>query len=308
MPHFERLTIGDREFVDAYMRRYGEKSAHHSFASLWCFDASERAMIAEQDDFLLVRRTAYDTEDTFCCMPPFGDARDEEGFGKAVDALLAGARAENKVLCFRHVTAGRRALLERLYPGGFTYTPSRDHAEYLYKAETLAALEGGEMQKRRAELRRFERNYGDRITVKDIGNETAEDIRAFQRTWLAERIEAGASEMSLTAENDAVTRALDSLSVLRPGGVVLYLDGRVCGYEIGFGISENTFDSMFAKGDRNVKDVYRKIHNEMAMTARDAGYAYINLEEDLGDAGLRKTKTEYHPIALIEMAEAKAKM
>ena len=64
-------------------------------------------------------------------------------------------------------------------------------------------------------------------------------------------------------------------------------------------MSENCFDEIANKGDRNIPNVSRVLVNEFVKICC-AGYEYINREEDLGVVGLRQIKTDYRPDFMID--------
>ena len=53
------------------------------------------------------------------------------------------------------------------------------------------------------------------------------------------------------------------------------------------------------KADPNINGLYQTIMQEF-MQRQAATFEYVNLEQDLGIEGLRKSKLSYHPVAMVK--------
>ena len=61
----------------------------------------------------------------------------------------------------RGVTEDKKALLEELYPGKFSFTAYRDSFDYIYTVEELTELHGKKLQAKRNHCNRFEQDHPD---------------------------------------------------------------------------------------------------------------------------------------------------
>ena len=76
------------------------------------------------------------------------------------------------------------------------------------------------------------------------------------------------------------------------------MEGRV----IGFSLGEILHDTLFThveKADRAYKGAYQYLTQQFACLYGNQA-SYINREEDMGDAGLRRAKEAYHPITRLK--------
>ena len=80
---------------------------------------------------------------------------------------------------------------------------------------------------------------------------------------------------------------------------MLRVDGRLAAFSIGEPICSNVFGVHIEKADTRYHGAYPAMAREFAAHfAMD--YTYLNREEDLGIAGLRKSKLSYYPELLLE--------
>ena len=64
-------------------------------------------------------------------------------------------------------------------------------------------------------------------------------------------------------------------------------------------LNPDTLVIRILKADPNITGLYQTIMNEF-LSRQSKSFDYVNLEEDLGIAGLRKSKLSYHPIEMIQ--------
>ena len=64
-------------------------------------------------------------------------------------------------------------------------------------------------------------------------------------------------------------------------------------------LTEHTVLIHFEKGDPAYKGVYQAINRMFLEQAADS-FQFVNREQDLGDAGLRKAKLSYHPVDFVK--------
>ena len=101
------------------------------------------------------------------------------------------------------------------------------------------------------------------------------------------------------AEQYAIHTFFENFSALELKGGVLRVDGRLAAFSIGEPICSNVFGVHIEKADTRYHGAYPAMAREFAAHfAMD--YTYLNREEDLGIAGLRKSKLSYYPELLLE--------
>ena len=73
---------------------------------------------------------------------------------------------------------------------------------------------------------------------------------------------------------------------------------------VGFSIIEVAHDGygfiQFEKADTTFVGVFQYLKRETARVLQAAGCRFINYEQDLGIAGIRKAKLSYHPVYMLK--------
>lgn len=186
--------------------------------------------------------------------------------------------------------------LDLIKDAGFNYDyyEQVDFADYLYNADDLIFLKGKKYAGQRNLINQFNRLYPN-WAYHQITQENLDIIKHFFCNNYSISQLAGDMERE---EHAKVKEVLDNYSVYGFCGAYLEVDGKV----VGFSLGERILDTLFChveKADRNFKGAYQMLCNLFAKTFADKGVLYINREEDLGDAGLKKAKTDYHPVRLL---------
>ncbi len=292
--HFEQLNLTDYDRVYEYTSKYGEGSCQHSFVSMYCLSEKYGDAICEYDGFLFTLRRNLCDANYRVYLAPLG----EGDLKAAYSLILDNAKRHKKKVKFCSLTESHAKFLKENFPGVFEIEYERGLAEYIYKSENLAYFPGRGLKERRHEVNKFWKTYGDRAVCTRITADDLDDIMAFEMNWLHDNKDRDDIEM-LRRESRMMHMQIDIFNELRLSGVVLRIDGEVNAFGYGVKLSDDYFDAILEKGDRNNPLIYKVIRQEsVKQCAMDC--KYVNMEEDLGFDGLRLMKMKYHPEYLIE--------
>ena len=289
---FKPVELKDKELIDSYSFRYGDNSCQHSFVSMYGHFGKYGDSFFESEGWLYLNRSGLNSEGKKVYLCPMGDPSDEEGFMRAMENLLEDAASEGKKVVFETATAEARERIEELLPGVFRFEYSRDWAEYIYTRKKLVNLTGSHLAKRRYQYRSFYRKFEGRVRLEMIKPGDIEDILAFQERWMSERMAEG-DNPQLLEENEAILRELGAFERLSLQGIIIYVDEGIAGYAYGTALSDDCFDVLCEKGDRNIDNIYRVLKRELPEKLEE--FSKFNWEEDVGDTGLRQIKLDYYP-------------
>jgi hypothetical protein len=171
----------------------------------------------------------------------------------------------------------------------------RDNADYLYRREDLAALQGKRYHKKKNRLNVFLNRY--EYTVAPYGPEYRDGCRALLAAWREARMLEG-ENLSLEREAQATAEALELAEELGLAGLVVLVGGKVKGFVLGERLNQETSVCHFEKADPQLEGLSQFLDREFnRLLFTDC--TYVNREQDLGDEGLRMAKSTYHPIELI---------
>jgi hypothetical protein len=168
---------------------------------------------------------------------------------------------------------------------------SREHWDYLYDVNELTQLGGRRFHKKKNLLNQFKKNYDFQFVPLDV--EMIDMAMALQEKWCTwhdcQSLDA------LAAENLAISRVLGSWEKLEdPIGGAILVDRQMVAYTIAEPLSKDTLVIHFEKGNVDFKGTYQAV-NQMFLEYFGQNFKIVNREQDLGDAGLRKSKLSYNP-------------
>ena len=95
------------------------------------------------------------------------------------------------------------------------------------------------------------------------------------------------------------SEALQKIPGLALWGTIYYIDNKAAGFIIGEALNMDTFCLHFAKASTKYHGIYEFMFNDTAKRLQSQ-YKYLNLEEDMGNKNLRRTKDSYGPELLLK--------
>ncbi|MBQ7646510.1 MAG: DUF2156 domain-containing protein, partial [Clostridia bacterium] len=242
---FKPVLIEDYETIYPYTSAYGEGSCQHSPVSMYSLSEKYGDSYCIQDGFLYVMRSALCEGDHRVYLAPLGKGPTRDAFLRILD----DAAHYGKKVRFYTLTEKAAALLDDCFPGRFLIEEDRDLAEYVYKTRIMATFPGIHLKKRRNEVNAFLVEYRDRVTVEPITSANKEEIKKFEHTWV--EINKSTHDMfALEREERMIIKQLDHFDELHLSGLVVRIDGEICGFGYGTKLSDGFYDAIAEKGDR----------------------------------------------------------
>lgn len=224
------------------------------------------------------------------------------GFPKGRDvscAVMTIKRSFNEPK-FYGLTEKEVQVLSSLCPDEYTFTPTRDYFDYVYRVEDLAALKGKRYHSKRNHISYFEKNFD--WSYEEIDESNIEDCIAMHKKWFELNVEK--NRESLEAESEVLDYCFNHYFELDFLGGLIRKDGEVVAFTYGEKLNDTTFDTHFEKAFSDIRGAYPMINREFAKNSL-TGYEFVNREDDIGSEGLRKAKLSYHPILLQKFTAVK---
>jgi hypothetical protein len=172
--------------------------------------------------------------------------------------------------------------------------------DYVYRAESLAALAGDPYKSQRALCNKAERLGGLEVRSYHLDDRAA--CRALFDRWTAQKQEGLLDTMGrylledARAAHELVWSLSDRLGLI---GRVACVDGRVTGYTFGYRLAPDTFAVLLEVADRSATGLAQYLFRDTCRMAVKDGAEFINAMDDGGLEGLRAAKAAYHPVALV---------
>lgn len=229
----------------------------------------------------------------FVCLYPCGEGE----LRPVIEALRREAARRGLSFALRAVTEDKKQTLMRLYPGCFSFYPMRAAADYVYSVDELSQLRGRKYQQKRNYCHRFEVLYPD-WHVEPVTAKNAALCAQMAQKWY-DRHPKG---MAADCERKAIALAAESFASLGMDGLLLYAAGDVAAFSLGGLMNARYYDVCFEKAFTEIDGAYAVINREFSrMVAEKYPHVeFLNREDDMGIAGLRKAKLSYRPTLLLE--------
>ncbi len=289
MLNFSALKPEDKGVYDTLLQNCGERGCEYNFANLFLWGRQKATVHGGNLAFFCQfnRRSVY--------LFPVG-----QDVKPTLDAIIHDACKRGIPCRLTGLTAEDCQKLEQWYPGQFYFQPDRDSFDYIYSIDALADLKGKKLQRKRNHCNRFHLLHPG-CTTAPITDENTPQVQEMLDTWYVQR-KAADPTASFHLERTAITRALQYRKELGMEGLVLLEKGRVIAMTLGSRLSGNTFDVHFEKAAEGFDGAYSVINQEFARYLKEKypEVKWLNREDDLGLAGLRKAKLSYCPDRLVE--------
>ena len=227
-------------------------------------------------------------------LPAGGDP--EEG----VRTLARDSRERGVPLSMYGVTARTTAVLERSFPGAFSFYEVRNGFDYVYDVTRLAELKGKKLQAKRNHIHRFEDACPD-CAILELTEARIPQARAMIADWY-ETHRRSHPEADFAAEQRALEIAFERFAEFGFEGLLLVSGGRTVAMTMGTRIRHDVFDVNFEKAVPDVQGAYAAVNRAFAgyLHAKYPELTRLNREDDMGLEGLRKAKLSYYPDELLK--------
>lgn len=289
---FKKLEFDDLELIRAYYEKYTNKTCDRTIGGSFMWRDYFHTMYAMVED-TLVMKCIKDGETVFCF--PMGERVDD-----ALSAIENYCEAEGIVPEFVSLSLDEMEYLKKHYPEA-TIIENRDWSDYLYLTSDHANFTGRKFTTQRNHINKFLRNY-ENWELRLIDDNTLADVKAFYSDYEARFAK---SEVTAIEEQEKTNEVLDRYEDYGFVGYALYVENKV----VGFAIGEIVGDVMFIhveKADKDMEGVNTMLVMQFAKQFEDR-VTYLNREEDVGDMGLRYSKTKYRPIDMVYKYEVNFK-
>lgn len=287
---FHPLSLSDRERVQRITRGGPHRNCDLNFMNQMGWRSLFGTELAALPGRLVFR---FKIRDRLAYQLVVADGK----WGEALEQVAADARRMGQPLLLMGVCRHAMIQIERAFPGRFRFLLSRDYCDYLYRRDALATLSGKKLQAKRNHANKFARLYPGYVFA-PLRREDVPDCLELAGRWVAGR-EGDGSVIDYQGEQRAIRFVLGHWEELGGLGGTVRVGGRLVAFTYGAAVNADTFDVCVEKADTSYEGAYAVINRDFARSL-PASYIYVNREEDIGIAGLRKAKLSYHPLVLLE--------
>ncbi len=181
-----------------------------------------------------------------------------------------------------------------LRAAGFAVSEEEGQADYVYLVSELIELPGNRFRTKRQHLKRFQTERRWEYRRLDAGL-VGECLR-LEEDWC--RVRVCPRQLGLEAERVAIWEALEGFGRLDYAGGAILVEGRLAAFTLGERLNNECAIIHIEKANPEIEGLYQAI-NQQFLARELSAFRFINREQDLNDAGLRRAKLSYHPHHLV---------
>jgi len=183
------------------------------------------------------------------------------------------------------------AVLSHLDPGSVTWDCVRADADYVYQAQRFSDYRGSRLRKRRDQMNWLLKAHD--VSVQPLNASTRDLAANILAGWMEDK-----SQVPGGADAAPCLDALNALDLLGLEGFVYCADGYPAGFMVTERLSAPVQVIRFAKGRDAFRGIYPYMFHHFC-SGVDRNVEWLNFEQDLGQAGLRRSKKSYDPVKML---------
>lgn len=280
-PEFKPLGIEDQEEVESFFQRFPQETSDYNFANLFIWRRYDHPKLTKINGNLCILLEPEGGTPYF--LPPVGENMIAETIEIICDYLKMAPQLRMVPKNFvRRYFYGKKS---------FCCSLDRDNSDYIYRVSDLIFLRGKKYDGKRNWIKRFLRNFSAEYSPlgKNLLSSGFELIQAWAK---------GRSSPLLKYELEAIEEGLNNLERLKLIGRAILISKKVEALMIGGKINSEMAVVYIQVANREISGLPQYFHQRFAAEEL-LSYKYVNWEQDLGIAGLRKAKLSYHPCRMI---------
>ena len=288
---FHKLTVADREAVQAVSLKAGRRNCNFTFANLVGWQKWFGTEVCVLKDAVVLRFNLDGERAYMLCMQGTPSCELLQALCEDCSHKLILLGLEDDAALQLQQNACREGI-------SINVESMRDQYDYIYKRSDLALLQGGKLKAKRNHVNRFNALYPG-FEYRPLTPDLFDDCRRVVEMWQDEKEHENPSYGdTIQAEHDVMETIFAHWDELGMIGGSIYVDGRMVAFTYGSAVTDDTFDVCMEKADRDVEGAFSVINQQFCAHLPE-NYIFVNREEDMGLEGLRKAKLSYHPEMLL---------
>lgn len=284
-PAFTTIDTSHRVEVEAITSKF-EPYSDFNFISLFCWNTDGSAEISTLNGNLVIKLLDYIT-------------------GKPIYSLVGSQKIDESLkVLLAHVDKLQlvpEAVIKLIKnKTWFEIEEDANNHDYIYSVHEHAHLPGKKFRGKKKKSRRFERIHSQRYQIREVNltdKEAADKVIAIFDRWASSKNKDG---QDVKSEKEAITRLLQHSPNLNTVGLMITVDEQPAGFSIHELVGKNYAICHFHKTIPRYGNIDVFLSSAASKDLMARGRTFVNWEQDLGLAGLRKSKSSYHPVQLLK--------
>ncbi|MGL4209395.1 MAG: DUF2156 domain-containing protein [Candidatus Adiutrix sp.] len=283
--NFKTLTLDDQAVFRAGEKSKPPTTGDTVFTNMFIWRSYHRPIWAESHGCLCV---IFQPEGGVPFgLPPIGGG----DVLKAVDFLVKSLLSMTSTAVLRQVPEGMIDFLST-HNAPYTYAHDRDNDDYVYTTNQLITLSGRRMHQKKNHYNHFINH--NQFECLPITADLIPDLLAVQEGWLATKEEQSIPTDQLHHEMKSVHELLQHMEDLQQLGLAIRINGKIEAFTVGEKMSPDTALVHVEKANYDIRGLFVALASHFCREFF-ANLTYVNREQDLGLAGLRRSKESLKP-------------
>lgn len=282
-PNFKPVELSDRAFILEKLENNPRRICELAFANLIVWQNFDHAHYTFINDNLCILIKPVNEEPFF--LEPIGNHKLLETLQTCLNYTKKISRASENLISQIDVKQYKIKCL-------------RSHFDYIYERKKIAELKGRKFDGKRNHLKKFQKKFPDYQFKKLEKKDQAEAVALFEKWFQEKNPEINPQDdllkLQYQSQKIAFDLAFNFMEELEIEGGGIFIDGQLKGFILGSQQNKETATLHFQYTDPQIRGI-----NQVLLWAACnhcfLSYKYVNLEQDLGILGLRKSKMSYHP-------------
>ncbi|OGD08361.1 hypothetical protein A2397_03155 [Candidatus Amesbacteria bacterium RIFOXYB1_FULL_44_23] len=294
IPHFpesKRLELTDKSEVEQFTQEYPPYS-DFNFVSLWSWDVDQKTKLSLLNDNLLIKFSDY------CDGSEFWSVIGKNELDATILRLFDYLRQTNGLTKLRLVPESVIKTLSANHK--FQIQADCNNDDYVMSIQDLSQMKGTRFLSKRNHVNKFVRTYTDKVKVKPLDVTTnynqGKILETFKKWTQIKNRDKNETQRELMA----IKRLFIVASKTKINGVGVWMDDNLIGFSIEEIIDSEWAIMHFEKADTGFSGLYEFLNLQSAVYLQAEGCKFLNLEQDLGDEGLRRAKLSYRPVKMLK--------
>jgi hypothetical protein len=280
-PQFSALDFEHKAFFDQAFKKLPPRISEFTFTNLFSWREAFNYEASILEGAIIIR------------LGIGRPARFLQPIGATEPAKIIGRVLEDTKGLFMRIPEDTAGSLNK--SSRFEVEEDRNNWDYLCLLSDLVNLPGRKYDGKRNQIKKFKSEYN--YVYVDINAAEAALILEFEEAWCA--IKDCEHTEGLDNERRTLHQIIGHFKDFGVRAGAIKVDGKIRAAAIAEALNPDTLVMHTLKADPALKGLYQVMLNEF-LSARKENFKYVNLEQDLGIAGLRASKQSYHPVSMVK--------
>ena len=286
---FKDIELSDKPLFDSYLLAKPYENSEFSFTNLFIWRLSYRFKYAVINDHLCIIEKFRDLYPSFFAPLSLGTA----DYATVLPILADYMHEQAYPLVLKSVTEKEKIEIESALPNKILFREDRNNSDYIYLSQDLIELEGKKFRQKRNHINRFMKSYS--FEYEEMSDSNLHECLETELKWVSGRDDV----KSVLEEKQAIGEIINNFHELKVSGGVIRINGIVQDFSIGEKLNPDMAVIHSEKANTEYDGFFTPINHAFVRRSW-SNVTYINREEDMGIAGLRKAKESYNPIKMVK--------